>query len=160
MQMSYGLYRRFLVDLAYFKEPVVNAFQVVSFTRKKRHLQPSVKKWKIIKHMASKQQFLPEKLSKFNSTLHSDLLIECQIKNIVRKNFAGRFRLPPQPNGAMQNHSMLRPGYRSVRFLDNKCTVGILRTYCHSICADKNLVNTEFYASRKRTIMTMCRMNG
>ena len=26
-----------LVDLAYLKEPVVNAFQVVSFTRKKRH---------------------------------------------------------------------------------------------------------------------------
>ena len=37
------------------------------------------------KHMASKQQFLPEKWSKFNSTLHSDLLIECQIKHIVRK---------------------------------------------------------------------------
>ena len=35
MQMSYGLYRGFLVDLAYLKEPVVNAFQVVSFTRKK-----------------------------------------------------------------------------------------------------------------------------
>ena len=110
--------------------------------------------------MVSKQQYLPEKLSKFNSTLHSDLLIECQIKNIVRKNFAGRFRLPLQPNGAMQNHSMLRPGYRSVRFLDNKCTVGILRTYCHSICAEKNLVNTEFYASRKRTSVAMCRMNG
>ena len=26
--MSYGLYRRFLVDFAYLKEPVVNAFQV------------------------------------------------------------------------------------------------------------------------------------
>ena len=35
--------------------------------------------------MTSKQQFLPEKLSKFNSTLSSDLLIECQIKHIVRK---------------------------------------------------------------------------
>ena len=77
-----------------------------------------------------------------------------------QKNFAGRFRLPPQPNGAMQNHPMLRPGYRSLRFLHNKCTVGILRTYCHSICAEKKLVNTEFYASRKRTIMAMCRMNG
>ena len=86
--------------------------------------------------MASKQQFLPEKLSKFNSTLQSNLLIECQIKHIVRKIFAGRFRLPPQPNGAMQNHSMLRPGYRSIRFLDTKGTVGILRTYCHSICAE------------------------
>ena len=89
--------------------------------------------------MASKQQFLPEKWSKFNSTLHSDLLIECQIKYIVRKKFAGRFRLPPQPNGAMQNRSMLRPGYRSVRFLDTKCTVGILITYCHSICAEKKI---------------------
>ena len=53
------LYRHFLVDLAYLKEPVVNAFQVVLFTQKKGHFQPSVKKWKIIKHMASKQQFLP-----------------------------------------------------------------------------------------------------
>ena len=43
MQMSYSLYRRFLVDLAYLKEPVVNALQVVSLTRKKRHVQPSVK---------------------------------------------------------------------------------------------------------------------
>ena len=42
MQMSYGLYRRFLVDLVYLKETVVNAFHVVSFTRKKRHFQPSV----------------------------------------------------------------------------------------------------------------------
>ena len=63
--------------------------------------------------MALKQQFLPEKLSKLISTLHSDLLIEYQIKHIVRKNFVGRFRVPPHPNGAMQNHSMLRPGYRS-----------------------------------------------
>ena len=35
--------------------------------------------------MTSKQQFLPENISKFNSTLHSDLLIECKIKHIVRK---------------------------------------------------------------------------
>ena len=44
MQMSHGLYRRFLVDLAYLKEPVENAFQVISFTRKQRHFQPSVNK--------------------------------------------------------------------------------------------------------------------
>ena len=43
MQMSYGLYMRFWVDLAYLKVPVVNAFQVVSFTRKERHFQPNVK---------------------------------------------------------------------------------------------------------------------
>ena len=85
MQMSYGLYTRFLVDLAYLKEAVVNAFQLVSFMRKKRNFQPSIKWWKIIKHMTSKQQFLPEKWSKSNSTLHFDLLIECQIKDIVRK---------------------------------------------------------------------------
>ena len=30
MQMSYGLYMRFLVDMAYLKEPVVNAVQVVA----------------------------------------------------------------------------------------------------------------------------------
>ena len=41
--MSYGLYKRFLVDLAYLKEPVVNALQTVSFTCKKRHVQSSVK---------------------------------------------------------------------------------------------------------------------
>ena len=41
--MSYDLYRRFLADLAYLKEPVVNTFQVVSFTQTKRHLQSSVK---------------------------------------------------------------------------------------------------------------------
>ena len=43
MQMSYGLYMRFLNDMAYLTEPVVNAVQVVSITRKKRHVQPSVK---------------------------------------------------------------------------------------------------------------------
>ena len=42
MQMSNGICRRFLVELAYLKEPVVNAFEVVSLTRKKRHFQPSV----------------------------------------------------------------------------------------------------------------------
>ena len=35
-------------------------------------------KRKIVKErMVSTQQLLPEKFSKFNSTLHSDLLIEC-----------------------------------------------------------------------------------
>ena len=76
------------------------------------------------------------------------------------EKFAGRFLLPSQPNGAMQSHSMLPPGYRSVGFFYIKCTVGILRIYCHSICAETNLVNTEFYASRKRTIMAICRLNG
>ena len=42
MQMSYGLYWRFLVDLAYSTEPVENAFIMVSCTRKKRNFQPSV----------------------------------------------------------------------------------------------------------------------
>ena len=41
--MISGLYWRFLVDLAYFKESVENAFVVVSFTRKKRQFQPDVK---------------------------------------------------------------------------------------------------------------------
>ena len=57
-------------------------------------------------------------------------------------------------NGALQNYSILRPGYRSVRFLDTKYTVGIHRMVCHSIYAE-NLVNPEFNASRKRTIMTI-----
>ena len=96
--------------------------------------------------MAPKQQFLPEKLSKFNSTLHSGSLL----KAIVRKKLRAVFALRPQPNGALQNYSMLRPGYRRVRFVDTKFTVVIHRTYCHAICAEK-LVNTAFYASRKRT---------
>ena len=54
----------------------------------------------IIKHMASKQKFLPEKLSKFNSTVHSGLLIANQIKHIVRKVLRAVFALQPQPNGA------------------------------------------------------------
>ena len=61
-----------------------------------------------------------------------------------QKNFAGRFRLPPQPNGAMQNYSMLPPGFRSVRILDTMFTVGILRTYCHSISADFFLSTLNF----------------
>ena len=43
MQMNYGLYMRFLVDMAYLKESVLNAVQMVSFTRRKRHVQPSAK---------------------------------------------------------------------------------------------------------------------
>ena len=43
MQMSYGLYMCFLVDLAYLKESVENAFLEVSFTRKKLHFKQSVK---------------------------------------------------------------------------------------------------------------------
>ena len=43
MQMRYGLYCRFSVDFAYLKQPVENAFLVVSFMRKKRHILPSVK---------------------------------------------------------------------------------------------------------------------
>ena len=88
-----------------------------------------------IKHMASKQQFLHEKVSKFNSILQSDAQIECQINYIVRKNFRAVFALPPQPNGALQNDSILQPGHRSVIFLDTKCAIGMHRTFRHSICA-------------------------
>ena len=60
-----------------------------------------------------------------------------------QKNPAGFFDMPPQPNGALQNYSILRrPGYRSVRFLDTKCTVGLHRTYCHSISAEKKKWST------------------
>ena len=55
-----------------------------------------------------------------------------------QKHFAGRFRLLPQPNGALQNYSILQPDYRSVIVLDTKFTVGILRTYSYSICVEKN----------------------
>ena len=43
MQVSYGRYWRFLVDLAYLKGSVEYVFLVVSFTWKKPHFQPSVK---------------------------------------------------------------------------------------------------------------------
>ena len=88
--------------------------------------------------MASKQQFLPEKLFHFNSALHSDSLIKCQTKHIVRQILRAIFALPSQHKGALQNYSILRPGYRSVRFLDTKCTFGIHKTYCHLICVEKN----------------------
>ena len=105
-----------------------------------RHFQPSVTKWKIIKHMASEQQFLHEKLSQF-----ALWFIDWMPNQAHRqKNLASRFRLSPQPNGAMQNYSMLRPGYRSVRFLDTKCTVGILKIYCHWIYAEKNWSTLNF----------------
>ena len=42
-QVSCGQYWCVLVDLAYLKESVEDAFLVVSFTQKKRHFQPSVK---------------------------------------------------------------------------------------------------------------------
>ena len=58
-----------------------------------------------------------------------------------QKKIAGRFRLPPQPNGAMQIDLILRPGYRSVIVLDTKCTVGILRKHFYSICAEKKAKN-------------------
>ena len=45
-----------------------------------------------------------------------------------QKNFAGCFSLPPQPN----DHSKLRPGYPSIRFLGTKCTVAGLETYSFS----------------------------
>ena len=43
------------------------------------------------------------------------------------KSFAGRFRLPPQPNGALQNNSILQPSYSSVRFLDGNCSISTER---------------------------------
>ena len=42
MQVSYGVYWRLLIDLAYLKEELENTVLVVSFTREKRHFQPSV----------------------------------------------------------------------------------------------------------------------
>ena len=65
------------------------------------------------------------------------LFIECQIKCIVIKILRVVFALPSQPNSALQNYLILRLGYRSVRFLYNKCTVGIHRMYRHSICLEK-----------------------
>ena len=133
MQMSYGLYRRFLVDLACLKEPAVNAFQVVSFTRKKRHFQPSVKQRKIIKHMASKQQFLPETLSKFIST--------------SRSIFACHHRLMA-PCKIIQCYDQATVACDFRYHLHYRYTLNIF-----NLCRKKYLVNTEFNASRKSTIM-------
>ena len=44
-------------------------------------------------------------------------------------NLRAVYPVPPQHNGALQNHSILPPGYCSIRFLDTKCTAGIHRTY-------------------------------
>ena len=68
--------------------------------------------------MASKQQFLTEKLSKFNSALCSDSLIECNIKHIGRKFLQAAFTLPQQPNGALQNYAYAR-GYKTHNLFHN-----------------------------------------
>ena len=139
----------------FFKRISRNAFLLVSFTQKKRHFQLSVKYWRMIKYMASKQQFLLEKLSKLKSTLHYGSLIEYQIKQTVRKNVRVICALSPQPKGALQNYSMLRPGYRRVSFLDTK-----YRTYCHSICAEK--IGQHWILCFKKTHHhdNDCKMNG
>ena len=101
------------------------------------HFQPSVKLWKIIKHRHQSNNFY---LKSYRNSIQLCTLIywlNAKSNTSSEKNFADRFRLPPQANGAMQNYSILRPGYCSVRILDTKCAVGILRTYCHSICAEK-----------------------
>ena len=59
-------------------------------------------------------------------------------------NLRAEFAMLSQPNGALQNYSIPRRGWRSVRVLDTKCTVGINRTYCHSICEEKGLETLNF----------------
>ena len=105
--------------------------------------------------MVSKQQFLPEKLSKYNSILHSGSMIDCQIKDIVRQNYA-----PFSP----RHHSLMAP-CKITQFYD-QFTVeldfwipSVLLVHIEHIVrqsVQKNkLVNTEFYASRKRIIIVM-----
>ena len=114
------VYTGVLVDLAYLKEWIENRFLVVSFTRKKiRHFQRSVKQhtrlntwhqrissWKII---TIQFNFAFEFIDWMPTQAHR------------QKKFAGAavFALPPQPNDALQHYSILRLGYRSVRFLDS-----------------------------------------
>ena len=52
---------------------------------------------------------------------------------VRQKNVVGRFYMPPQPNGALQNYSILLSGYHSVTFLDTKCTVGPVSVYSERI---------------------------
>ena len=114
MQMRYSLYRRFLVDLAYKIEPVVNAFQVVSFMRKKRHstkckvvkdnktpgIKATISTWKVIDIQFNFALWLTDWMPKHEHR---------------HKNFAGRFCLPPQPNGATQNYYSERIAIQSVQ---------------------------------------------
>ena len=99
MQVSYGLYWRFLVALAYLKESVEHEFLVISFMQKKRHLQPSVKKWRIIRHMASEQQFLPEKMIKIQFNFVQWFIDWMPNQTHCQKNFADRFRLATTAQG-------------------------------------------------------------
>ena len=128
------VYTGVLVDLAYLKKKTLESvFLVVSFMRKKRHFQPRVKQWWKFKLMAPHSTWKEIKIQ-LNFALWFINWMPNQAHRQKKKN-AGRFRLPPKPNDALQNYSILWPGYRSVSFLDTKCTVGILKTYFHSICA-------------------------
>ena len=55
MQMSYGQYWNFLVDFGLFKRISRKCIPSGLIYAKKRHFQPSVKWWIIIKQVASKQ---------------------------------------------------------------------------------------------------------
>ena len=135
--MSFDLYRRFVFGrFGWFKRTssipsgLIQAKETSFFTKRKvvkdnltHGNKATISTWKVIK-------------IQFNFALWFVDWIPNQAH--CQKNFEGRFRVAPHPNGAMQNHSMLRPGYRSVQFLVTKCTVGIIITYCYSICAEKN----------------------
>ena len=78
---------------------------------------------------------------------------------MVRKKLRPVSAMPPQPNDAVQNYSISRPGNRSVGFFDTKSTVGIHKTYCPPILCKKKSLGNRIYASRKYTIMNMCRVH-
>ena len=79
---------------------------------------------------------MTSKHKKFYLESYQNSIQLCTLSYWLNAKF--RFRLPPQPNGTMTNHSILRPGCHSVRILDAKCTVGILRTYCtFNLCRKK-----------------------
>ena len=82
-----------------------------------------------------------------------------------QKKISGRFRLPPQANGALKNYSISRSGYRSVRFLDTKCTVGIAVQSVQKIWSTLNFMLQENASSwqcvelmNKRTYVSFIHM--
>ena len=127
MQMCYGLWRRCLVDLAYLKKTVVKCIPSGVIHAKETPFSTKHKEVKDNYHTGHQRNNFY--LKSYQTPIQLCTLVYwLDVKwSTSSENFAGRFRLPPQPNGSMKNYPMLRPGYRIIRFLDTKCTVGILK---------------------------------
>ena len=107
MQMSYGLYWRSSVELAYLKRTsrtcipfgLIHAKEASFSTKRKvvkdketHGIKATISTWNVIK-------------IQFNFALWS--IDWMPFKHIVRKKIVGRFRLPPQPNGDIHYYIVL-----------------------------------------------------